>query len=99
MVLECVVGPTVREQWRQVAVGAGARFWIVDTICSDLDLHRQLFQGRGATERGDWVLTWETVEGYRATFRSHPDAAYVADAVRPVDKNVRAILGVIDRTL
>lgn len=99
VVLECVTEPTVREQWRQVAEGAGARFWIIDTICSDPDLHRQLFQGRGATQRGDWVLAWETVEGHRATFRSHPDAAYLADAVRPVDENVRAILGVIKRTL
>jgi predicted kinase len=95
VVLECVVGPAVREQWRQVAEGAGARFWIIDTVCSDPDLHRQRFQGRGPTQREDWALVWETVEGYRTRFRSHPDAAYVADAVRPVDANVRAILGVI----
>jgi hypothetical protein len=55
VLLECVVGPVVREQWRQLAEGAGARFWIIDTICSDPDLHRQLIQGRGATQRGDWV--------------------------------------------
>ena len=35
VVLECVVGPKVRSEWRDVATEAGAQFWFVDMVCSD----------------------------------------------------------------
>ncbi|HXW34660.1 MAG TPA: AAA family ATPase [Acidimicrobiales bacterium] len=99
VVLECVVEPKVREQWKQVAEGAGSHFWIVDTICSDPEIHRERFQNRGRTRRGDWCLPWETVERYRTGFQPHPQAAYVADAVRPVGENVAAILRIVEGTI
>lgn len=70
-------------------------FWLIDTVCSKPDVHRQRFSGRGPTQRGDWLLTWDTVEANRERFRPHPRAAYIADAVRPVEDNVAAILEVI----
>jgi predicted kinase len=97
VVLECVVGWQIREQWRQVAESAGATYWLIDTVCSDPKMHRQRFEARGPTQRGDWILTWDAVEANRERFKPHPQAAYVADAVRPVEDNVAAILEVMTK--
>src|SRR5262249_53178379 len=35
VVLECVVGRERRAEWERVAVDHGARYWLIDTICSD----------------------------------------------------------------
>ena len=95
VVLECVVGLPMREHWRNIAVQQSARFWIIDTICSDEDLHRERFEARGPTQRGDWVLDWPTVAGYRRAFVPHPGAHFVADATDSVDHNVRKIVQLI----
>ena len=95
VVLECVVGRPMREHWRNIAVQESARFWIIDTICSDEDLHRERFEARGPTQLGDWVLDWPTVAGYRRAFVPHPGAHFVADASNPVDHNVRKIVQLI----
>lgn len=95
VVLECVVGWDVRAEWEQVAHDQGARFWLVDTVCSDIEVHRRRFVERGVTQRGDWVLAWETVEANRARFGVHPRAAFVADSIVPVAENVSAIVELI----
>lgn len=96
VVLECVVSWQIREQWRRVAEIAGARLWLIDAVCSDPQVHRSRFEDRGPTARGDWVLTWDQVAAYRDQFRPHPRADYIADAVRPVEEHVAAILALID---
>ena len=95
VVLECVVGPDTRAEWKRVAHEQGARFWLIDTVCSDVALHRRRFLERGPTQRGDWVLSWDTVHAYRSRFAVHPEAAFVADASVPVADNVDAIVEVI----
>ena len=96
VVLECVVGWQVREHWRQVTEAAGARLWLIDTVCSDPEVHRSRFEDRGPTARGDWVLTWDQVATYRIQFQPHPRADYIADAVRPVEENVAAIVDLVN---
>ena len=44
VVLECVVGRPMREHWKNIAVQESARFWIIDTICCEEDLHRERFE-------------------------------------------------------
>jgi len=95
VVLDCGADWLVRERWRQVADDAGAHFWLVDTVCSDVELHRQRFEARGAVWHCDLGQTWEMVDQLRIRFRVHPQAAFVADAVRSVDENVRSILALI----
>jgi hypothetical protein len=77
---------------RKVATDAGARFWLVDTVCSDVALHRQRFETRGPVWRCDVGQTWAMVDGLRIRFQAHPQAAFIADAVRSVDENVRSIM-------
>jgi predicted kinase len=95
VVLECVVGFEIRATWEHVAHDCGARFWLIDTICSDEAIHRDRFVRRGPTQRGDWVLSWVTVEANRARFRVHPQVDYVADSALTLADNVDAILQLI----
>jgi len=95
VVLDCGADGLVREGWRKVAEDAGAHFWLVDTVCSDAAVHRHRFEARGPVWQCDVGQTWEMVEELRRRFHVHPQAAFIADAIRPVDENVRSIVALI----
>jgi predicted kinase len=95
VVLDCGADWRIREEWRKVAQGAGAHFWLVDTVCSDVGLHRRRFEARGPLWRCDEGQTWDMVDELRMRFQIHPQASFVADAVRPVDENVHSIVALI----
>jgi predicted kinase len=95
VVLDCGAGRDVRESWRRVADEAGAAFWLIDTVCSDVDLHRRRFEDRGPIWGCDIGQTWEMVDELRVQFRPHPQAALIADATRSVEENVDCILALI----
>jgi predicted kinase len=95
VVLDCGADSLIRDSWRKVADDVGAHFWLVDTVCSDVELHRQRFEVRGPVWRCDVGQTWEMVDKSRIRFQVHPQAAFVADAIRPVDENVRLIAALI----
>lgn len=67
-------------------------FWMVETVCSDRELHRKRFDARGVSSRGDWVLTWDVVEETLEAYVQHPGALYVADSVNSVEDNVAGVL-------
>ena len=96
VVLDCGADGLIRGAWQKVAEEAGARFWLVDTVCSDVELHRQRFEARGPVWRCDVGQTWEMVDDLRIRFLAHPQAAFIADAVRSVDENVRSIMALIE---
>jgi predicted kinase len=95
VVLDCGADCRIREGWRKVAEDVGAHFWLVDTVCSDVTIHRQRFEARGPVWRCDVGETWERVDELRIRFHVHPQAAFVADAMRSVDENVRSIVALI----
>jgi predicted kinase len=95
VVLDCGAERHLRESWRRVADEAGANFWLVGTVCSDVDLHRRRFEERGRTWSGETELTWATVEDSRTRFLPDPRAAFVADATRSVEENVRSIVALV----
>lgn len=92
VVLECIAPGPVRESWRQTAESQGARFWMVETICSDGELHRRRFEERGQSSRGEWVLTWKVIEETMRAYEPHPDALYVADSVNSLQDNVAEVV-------
>jgi hypothetical protein len=95
VVIECIAPPQIRARWKETAEHAGARFWIVETVCSDRELHRRRFDERGEARRGDWVLDWDVVVATVSTYVPHPDAVFVADAVNSVEANVREIVDLV----
>jgi hypothetical protein len=55
-ILDCGADWLVREGRRKVADDAGAHFWLVDTVCSDVALHRRrssrgVLEGRNRQDR------------------------------------------------
>jgi predicted kinase len=97
VVLDCGADWRMRERWRKVADDADAHFWLVDTVCSDVALHRQRFEARGPVWRCDVGQTWEMVDELRTRFEVHPQALFVADALRSVDENVHSIMTLLGR--
>jgi hypothetical protein len=95
VVFDCGADWHVREGWRKVADEAGASFWLVDTVCSDVELHRRRFEDHGPIWRCDAGQTWEMVDQLRVHFHPHPQAAFIADASRSMDENVESILNLI----
>ena len=98
VVLECVASVEIRAGWAEIADAHDAAFWIIDTICSDEELHRRRFEDRGPVRLRDWELTWDTIAQSRAAFVVHADAAFVADAVDPVDVNASAVAKLVRGT-
>lgn len=95
VVIECGVGDDLREEWRNLTNSAGATFFIIDTICSNAEIHRRRFEVRGPTWSGEVGQTWKMLDKARSDFRPHPKALFVADPVRPVQENVDSILALI----
>jgi hypothetical protein len=52
----------VRDGWKDLDTDAGAAFWIVDTVCSDPEVHRARCETRGEAQLGGWRLTWDVAE-------------------------------------
>ena len=96
VVIECGVSEDIREKWRNIARAAGATFIVVDTICSDVEVHRRRFEARGPTWNGEIGQTWNTLDKARSDFCPHPQALVVADSVRPLQDNVDSILALIE---
>jgi predicted kinase len=59
VVIECGVGDELREEWRRITNLAGATFLIVDTTCTNVEVHRQRFEARGPTWRGEIGQSWK----------------------------------------
>jgi hypothetical protein len=95
VVIECAVGDELREEWRRITNSAGATFLIIDTICSNVEVHRQRFEARGPTWRGEIGQTWNALDKARTDFCPHPEALLVADSVRSVQENVESIVALI----
>jgi predicted kinase len=86
-VLECVMPPAARAEWRRMTVAAHGQFVSVECVCSDPAVHRERFEQRAGGRGFDWAYVVRTMRHYR------PDeqADYVADALRPVEEHVAAV--------
>lgn len=91
-ILDCVAGwAAQRESWRALAEVFGARFYAVETICSDEALHRQRIDGRTRGIPGWYELTWANVESSRASFQAWQDERLIVDAVHPLEQNLNTV--------
>lgn len=88
-----------RDRWRGLAAAFGADLRVVVCVCSDPDLHRQRVEGRrrgipGWHDAGDW----QDVRRRLAAFPPWPGKPLVVDAVRPLERNVEAVLAYLGST-
>ena len=88
--------PVARRRWRSLADRAGARFIVIQCVCSEPDLHRSRVEGRqrgipGWHDSGDWA----DVSGRAADFPLWTDDALVVDTARPLDQAVAAVINYV----
>jgi predicted kinase len=96
VILDCVVRTRVLDRWSQIAATHGARFHVIECICSDIEIHESRVAGRVRGIPGWNELDWKSVQISRATYEPLAVAKIVVDAVDPLEANlarVRRYLG------
>lgn len=69
-----------RIRWRQIAEQYDVRMIVIETICPDLELHRQRVERRVRSIPGMAELTWEMVEERRREWEPWDDERLVVDS-------------------
>ena len=91
----CVLDLVAREEPRRelaaLAERLGARFAVVECVCSDVDLHRSRVDGRRRGIPGWYELSWDHVAEGRRRYRPLDEPKVRVDAVRPVDENLATV--------
>ena len=95
VVLDGVARSPEVDRCRHLAAEEGARFALIVTQCSDLNLHRARIENR-QRDIPDWYeIDWRHVEATRTTWAVLTGVDLVVDATVPLDQNafsVRALL-------
>lgn len=94
VVLECVMSPEIQRTWATICRTHIATLLTVECICSDRALHRERVERR--YHAGESPITWEFASRAPASYRTNPDADYLADAVKPVETNVNGIANLLE---
>lgn len=89
VVLECIMTSEIIQVWEKTCGEYDARVVTVECICSDRGLHRQRVEDR--YRAGESQITWQIAGRAPRSYRTIPEADYVADAVAPVEVHVSAI--------
>lgn len=90
-VLDLVAREEPRREWAALADRYGARFGVVECVCSDLDVHRARVDGRRRDIPGWYELSWDHVELGRRRYRPLDEPKVRVDAVRPVEENLATV--------
>jgi predicted kinase len=96
VVLDCVVRERARAQWSAIAAEHDSPVFVVECICSDIEVHRTRIEGRIRAIPGWNELDWKFVERSRTSYEPLACEKLVLDAVDPVADNlarVRAYIG------
>lgn len=82
----------VREQWRRSAATYGARWRVIECVCSDETVHRERLENRQRDIPGWPDLAWDEVERVREYFVPWNEARLILDALEPQADNIRRAL-------
>ena len=96
-VLDLVAREAQREGWAQLASGLGASLHVIECVCSDIDMHRRLLEGRDRAIPGWYEITFEDALRVRHTYVPIKEPRLLLDAVDGLSQNlakVRTFLGV-----
>ncbi len=87
-VLDLVAQEGARTEWEELAQRYGARFGVIECVCSDLDVHRSRIEGRDRDIPGWYEMTWERVAAGRDRYVPLAEPKLVLDAVNELDSNL-----------
>jgi predicted kinase len=94
VVLECIMTEDILDTWMAIGRSHGANTVAVECICSDRELHRERVERRHRA--GDSEITWDIAGRAPSSYRTNPNADYIADAVQPVPTHVAAIANLLN---
>jgi predicted kinase len=89
--IDPLTGRDVRESWLRLADEHDARFIVVETFCSDEELHRSRVEGRIRGIPGWREVDWAHVQRMAGLYRDWPAPDLVLDAVDPLEDNLAAL--------
>jgi predicted kinase len=95
VVLDLVVREEPRRGWAELATRYGARFRVVECMCSDPRVLRDRVDGRSRAIPGWYELTWADVQRSHANYVPLEEPKLVVDAVSPVPGNLARALDYI----
>lgn len=87
-VLDVVAGESARTQWQALASETGASFHVIECVCSDLELHRKLIEGRERTIPDWYEISFEDALRVRRTYLPLEGPKLVLDAVDGSEQNL-----------
>lgn len=82
----------LRQRWCNIAQTYNAEIYNIETICSDVDVHRSYVEGRIRSIPGWHEITWAHVEKMRAAWESWSDDRLVVDAVDNFQENLKKVV-------
>ncbi len=91
-ILDSVLGLVEgRREWQALADEYGAAFYAIETICSDVELHRSRLEGRTRGIPGWNEISWADVERTRGYFEAWDGERLIVDAVEPLERNLAMV--------
>ncbi len=91
VVLDLVAREEPRRQWAALADRYGARFSVIECVCSDPVVHRDRVDGRSRDIPGWYELSWPQVERGRIGYQPLRDPKLVIDAIDPFVHNLALV--------
>ena len=88
VVLDCVARAHALSRWSEIANGHGVPMFVVECVCSDVDVHRSRIEGRVREIPGWYELEWSAVDTSRRRYAPLPGDKLVLDAVAPLADNL-----------
>lgn len=99
VVLDGVARPHDLAACLEMAGQESARLVVVETVCSDQDLHRERVERRQRDIPGWYEITWSNVLGSAQTWEPMTGADLTLDAVAPLNHNQRLVADLLDDLL
>jgi predicted kinase len=93
VILDSVASTTsIREGWRSLAWEFGARWRVIECICSDESIHRARLASRQRGIPGWHELDWSEVERVKSYYAPWDEDHLTVDSVQPFEINLKAVL-------
>lgn len=89
-ILDLVARQEPRIEWEHLAARYGARFRVIECVCSDDAIHRSRIEGRDRDIPGWYELEWEQVAEGRERYLPLDEPKLVLDATAPLERNLEA---------
>jgi predicted kinase len=96
VVLDGVVRERAIAAWRAIASAHDAHVFMIECVCSDIEVHRSRIQGRARAIPGWHELDWDSVANSRRRYEPLAGDKLVLDAVQPVTDNLARVRAYIE---